>query len=81
MQIVESIIYFIMAGLCEIGGGYLVWLWLREGANIWFGFFRAIILVLYGVIPTLQPAKFWPGLCSIWWNFHCNGNYLGMADR
>ncbi|WP_449590779.1 hypothetical protein [Pseudomonas aeruginosa] len=20
---------FILAGLCEIGGGYLIWLWLR----------------------------------------------------
>ncbi|MDE1767495.1 MAG: hypothetical protein KGI27_14665, partial [Thaumarchaeota archaeon] len=23
-----SIFFFFMAGLCEIGGGYLVWLWL-----------------------------------------------------
>jgi len=58
MQILESIFYFILAGLCEIGGGYLVWLWLREGASIWFGIFGAIILILYGVIPTLQPANF-----------------------
>jgi small multidrug resistance family-3 protein len=58
MQVIESIIYFIIAGLCEIGGGYLVWLWLREGASIWFGVFGAIILVLYGIIPTLQPANF-----------------------
>lgn len=58
MQIMESLVYFVLAGLCEIGGGYLVWLWLREGANIWFGVFGAVILVLYGVIPTLQPANF-----------------------
>ncbi len=58
MQIAESLLYFILAGLCEIGGGYLVWLWLREGASIWFGVFGAVILVLYGVIPTLQPANF-----------------------
>jgi small multidrug resistance family-3 protein len=30
-----SIIYFLLAGLCEIGGGYLVWLWLREGKSLW----------------------------------------------
>ncbi len=58
MQVIESIIYFIVAGLCEIGGGYLVWLWLREGASVWFGVFGAIILVLYGIIPTFQPANF-----------------------
>lgn len=27
----ESLGLFALAGLCEIGGGYLVWLWLREG--------------------------------------------------
>lgn len=47
-----------MAGLCEIGGGYLVWLWIREGRGIEFAILGAIILVLYGVIPTLQPANF-----------------------
>jgi small multidrug resistance family-3 protein len=26
----ESLGLFAFAGLCEIGGGYLVWLWLRE---------------------------------------------------
>ena len=25
-----SILLFFLAGICEIGGGYLVWLWLRE---------------------------------------------------
>jgi small multidrug resistance family-3 protein len=53
-----SIIYFILAGVCEIGGGYLVWLWLREGRSLWYGVLGAVILVLYGVIPTLQPAHF-----------------------
>ena len=53
-----SIVYFVLAGLCEIGGGYLVWLWLREGKSLWCGILGAIILVLYGVIPTLQPAHF-----------------------
>ncbi|MDS1030646.1 YnfA family protein [Bacillota bacterium LX-D] len=47
-------ILFILAGLAEIGGGYLVWLWLRESKPIWFGVLGALILVLYGVIPTMQ---------------------------
>lgn len=58
MQYIESIFYFILAGLFEIGGGYLLWIWLREGASIWFAVLGAVILVLYGVIPTLQPANF-----------------------
>ncbi len=58
MEITKSILYFVGAGLCEIGGGYLVWLWLREGKSIWYAALGAVLLVLYGVIPTLQPAGF-----------------------
>ena len=54
----KSILYFILAGLCEIGGGYLVWQWLREGRSIALAGAGALLLVLYGVIPTLQPAHF-----------------------
>jgi Uncharacterised BCR, YnfA/UPF0060 family len=69
MEIVKSLIFFVLACLCEIGGGYLVWIWLREGRGFEFAILGAILLILYGVIPTLQP-EFWKSLCSIWWNFH-----------
>nr|WP_242053583.1 hypothetical protein [Nostoc sp. FACHB-888] len=26
---INSLLYFLWAGLFEIGGGYLIWLWLR----------------------------------------------------
>ncbi len=58
MVIPNSLFYFLLAGLCEIGGGYLVWLGLREGKTIYFALFGAVVLILYGVIPTLQPAHF-----------------------
>lgn len=58
MEITKSLLYFLLAGLCEIGGGYLIWLWLREGKSIWLALLGAIVLVLYGVIPTLQPSHF-----------------------
>ena len=58
IEVAKSILFFILAGLCEIGGGYLVWLAIREGKGIEFAVLGAIILVLYGVIPTLQPANF-----------------------
>ena len=57
MNIAASMAYFIVAGLCEIGGGYLIWLWLREGKSLWLGVLGGGILMLYGVIPTLQPAN------------------------
>ncbi len=58
MTTVKSIAYFLLAGLFEIGGGYLVWLWLREGRPFRYGLTGALVLVLYGVVPTLQPAHF-----------------------
>lgn len=50
----KSAVLFILAGLAEIGGGYLVWLWLREKKSVLIGLAGAAVLVLYGVIPTLQ---------------------------
>ena len=47
-----SLFYFVIAGLCEIGGGYLVWLWLREGKSVWVGLLGGAVLFVYGVIPT-----------------------------
>jgi len=49
---------FFTAAITEIGGGYLVWLWLREKKTIALGALGGIILFVYGIIPTLQPAEF-----------------------
>jgi small multidrug resistance family-3 protein len=57
LEIVKSLFYFIIAGIFEIGGGYLIWLWLREGRGILYGIAGAIILILYGIVPTLQPQS------------------------
>jgi small multidrug resistance family-3 protein len=57
-MILQSLFLFIFAGLCEIGGGYLIWLWIREGRGIEYAVLGAIILVLYGIIPTLQTSNF-----------------------
>ena len=58
MDIIRSIGLFLLSGLCEIGGGYLVWLWLREGKSIWIALIGGVILVLYGIVATFQPANF-----------------------
>jgi small multidrug resistance family-3 protein len=55
---IKSIMIFILAGLCEIGGGYMIWLWLKDGKPSWYGAIGAAILVLYGVVATLQEANF-----------------------
>ncbi|BCL37277.1 YnfA family protein [Nostoc sp. MS1] len=58
MTNVFSILLFVLAGLCEIGGGYLIWLWLREGKSVWLALAGAILLTTYGFVATLQPANF-----------------------
>jgi small multidrug resistance family-3 protein len=56
--LIRSIALFLVAGLMEIGGGYLVWLWLREGRAVALGVLGGLLLFLYGVLPTLQPTHF-----------------------
>ncbi len=57
MEIIKSVFYFIVAGIFEIGGGYLIWLYVREGKSFLYGIIGAIVLILYGIIPTLQPSN------------------------
>ncbi|HEY7411498.1 MAG TPA: YnfA family protein [Vicinamibacteria bacterium] len=56
--VARSVALFLLAGLCEIGGGYLVWLWRRDGHGVLVGALGGLVLFLYGVVPTLQPVPF-----------------------
>ncbi|WP_461151532.1 YnfA family protein [Spirosoma pulveris] len=58
MAIVKSLFVFILAGFCEIGGGYLVWLWMKEGKPLWYGVIGGIMLACYGIVATFQPTGF-----------------------
>ncbi|MEM9219312.1 MAG: YnfA family protein [Cyanobacteria bacterium P01_F01_bin.150] len=51
-------LFFVIAGVFEIGGGYLVWLALREGKSLWLVVLGVAFLGVYGAIPTLQPTHF-----------------------
>jgi small multidrug resistance family-3 protein len=57
-KIAITLLFFFIAGLCEIGGGYLVWLWLRDGMSWMLGALGGFVLFLYGVVPTFQPSHF-----------------------
>ena len=48
---------FVLAGLCEIGGGYLVWGWMREHRPVTWALIGALVLVTYGVVAALQPIS------------------------
>lgn len=57
LENIKSIFYFLLAGVFEIGGVYLIWLWLREGKGLIYWIIGALTLILYGIIPTLQPEN------------------------
>jgi small multidrug resistance family-3 protein len=56
--IITTLALFFAAALLEIGGGYLVWKWLKEKRTWIYGLIGGLILFGYGIIPTLQPAHF-----------------------
>jgi small multidrug resistance family-3 protein len=58
MEAVKSVLIFVLAGLCEIGGGYLVWRWLRAGKPVWVGILGGVTLIAYGIVATWQTANF-----------------------
>ena len=58
MEVIKSVSIFVLAGLCEIGGGYLVWQWVKEGKSIWIGILGGIKLAVYGVVATMQTSNF-----------------------
>ncbi|MCL4368909.1 MAG: YnfA family protein [Actinobacteria bacterium] len=57
MELTRALVLFGVAGLAEIGGGWLIWQWLREERPWPFGFVGALVLFCYGVIPTLQASQ------------------------
>lgn len=58
MEVIISVGLFIVAGICEIGGGYMIWLWLREDKPFIYGVLGSIIIIFYGVIATFQSTNF-----------------------
>ncbi len=91
MTLVKSIFLFITACLFEIGGGYLMWQWLRHGKPLAIGLAGAVLLVLYGVLPNFQPSAMfgrvyaaYGGLfivASLLWDWKFDGNIPDKADR
>ena len=58
MEVINSILFFASAGLCEIGGGYLIWMWVKHDKPLLYGIVGMLFLMLYGFVPTLQTTNF-----------------------
>lgn len=52
-----SLSLFILAAAAEVGGGWLIWQAIRETDPWWWGLLGALILILYGFVPTFQPIS------------------------
>jgi small multidrug resistance family-3 protein len=58
MSVLKSLSIFVLAGLCEIGGGYLIWQYIKAEKPIWYGIAGGFALSIYGIIATWQSASF-----------------------
>jgi small multidrug resistance family-3 protein len=76
-MILFSLTLFLIAGLFEIGGGYLVWIGIREKKNPYlFIPLGCLILVGYGFIPTLQPLDSFGRIFAVYGGFFIVLSYL-----
>jgi small multidrug resistance family-3 protein len=89
LPVLRSLVLFVVAGLCEIGGGWLMWKWLRDRWPGWWGLLGGAVLVGYGIIPTLQASHFgrvyavYGGFfiaLSLLWGWRFDGNVPDKAD-
>lgn len=89
VDVARSIALFVLAGVCEIGGGWLIWKWLREQRPGWWGLLGGVVLILYGIIPTFQTSHFgrvyavYGGffiVLSLLWGWGLDGDRPDWAD-
>ena len=58
VEVASTLGIFFLAAMLEIGGGYLVWKWLRNHKGKILGIVGAVVLFTYGIVMTLQPENF-----------------------
>src|SRR4051794_34810999 len=77
---VRSALLFAAAALAELGGAFLVWQAVREGAKPWVGVLGAVALVAYGLLASLQPdPHFGRVLAAYGGVFVCGSLLWGIA--
>ena len=89
VSLARSVLLFLVAGACEIGGGWLVWKCLRDHKPCWWGLLGGLVLIFYGVIPTLQTSHFGRNyavyggvfiVLSLLWGWGIDGDRSDRAD-
>jgi small multidrug resistance family-3 protein len=65
---------FILSGLAEIGGGWLIWEYMRSSKSWWYPILGSLLLVAYGFIPTFQPIDQFGRLYAVY-----GGIFIAMS--
>eukprot|EP00980_Cylindrotheca_fusiformis_P002980 scaffold692_cov118-Cylindrotheca_fusiformis.AAC.2 len=55
-NIALSVVLFLLAGVAEISGGWMVWISIRGSKPWWYALIGSFVLILYGFIPCWQPT-------------------------
>lgn len=55
MEVLRSVLLFVVAAVAEIGGAWLIWQGVREHRGLVFVGAGVIALGLYGFVATFQP--------------------------
>ena len=58
MNAIRTIGLFVVAGLAELSGVYLIWQWIRAGKPAFWGLVGLILLSVYAVTQTFQTFSF-----------------------
>ena len=58
MLFTRSLMLFIMAGIFEIGGCYLIWGWVKAEKPMWYALAGSFSLLVYGIIAAHQIGHF-----------------------
>jgi small multidrug resistance family-3 protein len=53
LLVVVTLSLFFAAAIAEIGGGYLVWSWIRKKKKLILGLVVGIILFIYGIVFSI----------------------------
>jgi small multidrug resistance family-3 protein len=71
-----ALFLFILAGLAEIGGGWLVWQTIRENKDWYLAFIGCFVLIAYGFIPCAQPTDNFGRIYAVYGGFFILLSYL-----
>jgi small multidrug resistance family-3 protein len=75
LTVLQALALFVLAGVAEIGGGWLVWKSVRDDsssnshAKWWWATIGSIILIVYGFLPTLQPTDSFGRIYAVYGGF------------